>query len=420
MMYRKTVLNNGIRIVTEHIPHVQSVSIGIWVKTGSRDENKEENGIAHFIEHMLFKGTKKRTALQIAKKIDAVGGILNASTGREYTDFFAKVLDEDFDLAIDLLSDIFLNSLFPSHEVKRERGVIFQEIKMVEDTPDEYVQDLFSQHFFPGHPLGHPILGNYATLTKITRPKLAEFFQNYYLNPLRIIVAVAGKLNHEQVVEAIERTLGKIKPKAEARTWSPPEAFPCIKIFNKNLEQVHLCMGSLGVSQTNPSRYAGYILNAILGGSMSSRLFQEIREKRGLAYAIFSYNSSFQDTGILTIYAGTTRDKLNKVIELIMKEIRKLKTKPLRKNELAKAKDQLKGTILLLWENTDVRMSRLATGEIYFEKYIPLKHILTKIERVTVDDVQSLSQELFQKKYFSLVALGKVNEKDIALNLLDL
>ena len=419
-MHRKTLLDNGIRIVTEHIPHVQSVSIGIWVKTGSRDENKEKNGIAHFIEHMLFKGTKKRSALQIAKEIDAVGGILNASTGREYTNFFAKVLHKDFDLAIDLLSDIFLKSLFPSHEVKRERGVILQEIKMVEDTPDDYVQDLFSQNFFPGHPLGCPILGNYATITKINRPKLAGFFQNYYLNPLRIIVSVAGKLNHERVVEAIGRTLGRIKPKEEARMWSPPEVFPGIKIFNKDLEQVHLCLGSIGLPHTHPSRYAGYILNVILGGSMSSRLFQEIREKRGLAYAIFSYNASFQDTGILTIYAGTARDNLKKVIELIMNELRKLKKNPLKKIELEKAKDQLKGNILLMWENTDVRMSRLATGEIYFEKYIPLGHVLTAIERVTVDDVQSLSQELFQKKYFALVALGKVNGRDIVPNLLDL
>jgi predicted Zn-dependent peptidase len=290
---------------------------------------------------------------------------------------------------------------------------------MVEDTPDDYIQDLFSQCFFPGHPLGCPILGNYATITKINRAKLAKFFQNYYLNPGRIIVSVAGKLNHERIVEAIDRTLGKIKPKAEARMWSPPEAAPGIKIFNKDLEQVHLCMGSLGVSHTHPARYAGYILNAILGGSMSSRLFQEIREKRGLAYAIFSYSASFQDTGILTIYAGTARDKLKKVIELIMNELRKLKKNPLRKNELRKAKDQIKGNILLFWENTDVRMSRLATGEIYFKKYIPLRHVLAAIERVTVDDVQSLSQELFQKKYFSLVALGKVNEKNIA-TLLDL
>ena len=418
-MYRKTVLPNGIRVVTEHIPHVQSVTIGFWVKTGSRDEKKEENGIAHFIEHMLFKGTKKRNALSIAKEIDSVGGILNASTSREFTNFFAKVLDKDFHTAIDLLSDIFLNSLFPSPEIAREKSVILQEIKMIEDTPDEYVQDLFSQLFFPGHPLGYPILGNYNTITKINRPTLTGFFQNHYLNPLRIIVSVAGRLNHEHVVQAIDRTLGKIKPSEEERTLDTPSVSPHIKVFSKNLEQIHLCMGTKGVSQTHPSRYAGYILNAVLGGSMSSRLFQEIREKRGLTYAVFSYNVSFQDTGILTIYAGTTRDKIKEVIALIMKELRAFKEKPLKKKELEKAKNQLKGNILLSWENTDVRMSRLASGEIYFGKYIPLKNILNRIEKVTVEEVQTLSQELFQKKYFSLVALGKITDKDIIPKLLE-
>jgi len=420
-MYRKTILNNGIRIVTEHIPYVQSISIGIWVKTGSRDEKREENGIAHFIEHMLFKGTKKRSALAIAKEIDSVGGVLNASTSREFTNFYAKVLAKDFKLAVDLLSDIFLNSLFSFSEIKREREVIFQEIKMVEDTPDEYVQDLFSQYFFSDHPLGQPILGNYNTIGKINRDKLIKFFHSYYLNPYRIIVSVAGNLNHYQVVEAINQTLGKIKPNNKKEpAWKPPEIFSGVKIFNKDLEQVHICIGTKGFSQTHPSRYAGYILNTILGGSVSSRLFQEIREKRGLAYNIFSYNSPFQDTGILAIYVGTSRNKFNQVIELIIKEIQKLKTKPLKESELKKAKDQLKGNLLLSWENTDVRMSRMATGELYFGKYIPLKKIQDKIDQVTAKDVQTLSQELFQKKYLLLIALGGVKEKNIKPSLLEI
>lgn len=419
-MYRKTTLDNGIRVVTEHIPHVYSISLGIWVKTGSRDEKKEENGISHFIEHMLFKGTKQRSALDIAREIDAVGGVLNASTSREFTNFYAKVLDKDLTLAIDLLSDIFLNSTFLAKELERERGVIFQEIKMVEDTPDEYVQDLFNQHFFSGNPLGSPILGNYRTISRITKPELIEFFQKYYLRPFRIIVSVAGRLNHNVVVENINQTLGQIIPQAENRTLDTPEPISGIHIFSKDLEQVHLCMGTKGISQTNPFRYAVYVLNVLLGGSMSSRLFQEIREKRGLAYAVFSYISSYSDTGMLNVYAGTTRNKVKKVVDLIVRELKKFKANPLKKKELEKSKEQLKGNILLSYENTDVRMSRLAKGELYFGKFIPMKEILTGIEKVSVDDIQQLAGELFQNKYFSLAALGKIEEKDLSPELLAL
>jgi len=419
-MYRKTTLNNGIRVVTEQIPHVQSISIGIWVKTGSRDEKKEENGISHFVEHMLFKGTEKRTSLEIAREIDSVGGVLNASTSREFTNFYAKVLDKDFDLAIDLLSDIFLNSLFSSQEIELERGVIFQEIKMVEDTPDEYIQDLFNQSYFSDHPLGYPILGNYQTIGQITKPAITEFFQTHYLRPSRIVVSIAGKLNHERVAEKIDSTLGKIKPVKDDRVIDTPESISDTYIFSKNLEQVHLCLGTKGISQTHPIRYAGYVLNNLLGGSMSSRLFQEIREKHGLVYAIFSYLSSYADTGVFTIYAGTTHDKLLKVIELILKELRKFKERPLEKKELEKAKEQLKGNILLSCETTDNRMSRLAKGELCFGRFFPVEELLAAIDKVSVDDIQQLAQDLFQKKFFSLAALGRIEEKDISSELLDL
>ena len=419
-MCQKTTLNNGIRVVTERIPHVQSISIGCWLKTGSRDENKEEHGIAHFIEHMLFKGTEKRSALDIAKEIDSVGGILNASTSRELTNFYAKVLDKDFDLAIDLLSDILLNSLLPPEEIERERGVIYQEIKMVEDTPDEYIQDLFNQHCFPGNSLGHPILGDYQTIGQITKTQLQKFFQTYCLRPSRIIVSAAGKLNHDVVVERIDSTLGQIKPKEENRILDTPRPSSNVHIVRKNLEQVHLCMGTRGISQTHPLRFAGYLLNVLLGGSMSSRLFQEIREKRGLAYAVFSYLSSYSDTGLFTIYAGTTRNKVKKVIELILKELRKFKENPLQKEEVEKAKEQLKGNVLLSYESTDNRMSRLAKGELYFSRFISLKEILEGIRSVSAEDIQQLAQELFQTNTFSLVALGKVKENEITTELLTL
>jgi len=419
-MCQKTTLNNGIRVVTERIPHVQSISIGCWLKTGSRDESKEEHGIAHFIEHMLFKGTEKRSALEIAREIDSVGGFLNAATSRELTNFYAKVLDKDFDLAIDLLSDILLNSLLPPDEIERERGVIYQEIKMVEDTPDEYIQDLFNQHYFPGNSLGHPILGDYQTVGQITKTQLQRFFQTYYLSPSRIIVSAAGKLNHDVVVERIDSTLGQIKPKEENRILDTPRPSSSVHIVRKNLEQVHLCMGTKGISQADPLRFAGYLLNVLLGGSMSSRLFQEIREKRGLAYAVFSYLSSYSDTGLFTIYAGTTRNKVKKVIELILKELRTFKEKPLQKEEVEKAKEQLKGNILLAYESTDNRMSRLAKGELYFSKFISLKEILEGIRSVSAEDIQQLAQELFQTNTFSLVALGKVKENEITDELLTL
>ena len=419
-MYRKTTLDNGIRVVTEHIPHVYSVSIGLWIKTGSRDEKQEENGISHYIEHMLFKGTKRRSAHDIAKEIDAVGGILNASTSREFTNFYAKVLDRDFELAIDLLSDIFLNSTFLTKELERERGVIFQEIKMVEDTPDEYIQDLFNQRFFSENPLGFPILGNYQTIGGITKRKVVDFFQNYYLRPLRIVVAVAGRINHNLVVERITQTLGHLLPQEENHTFDTPQPVPGVHIFSKDLEQVHLCMGTKGISQTHPFRYGVYVLNVLLGGSMSSRLFQEIREKRGLAYVVLSYLSSYSDTGMLNIYAGTSQNKVNKVVELVIRELKRLKRIPLEKTELEKAKEQLKGNILLSYESTDVRMSRLAKGELYFGKFIPMKEILTGIDRVSADDIQQLAGEVFQNRFFSLAALGKVTAKDLSPELLSL
>ncbi|HQO78051.1 MAG TPA: pitrilysin family protein, partial [Thermodesulfobacteriota bacterium] len=413
-------LSNGVRVVTERIPHAQSVSVGFWVKTGSRDEKIEENGIAHFIEHMLFKGTRSRTAIEIAKAIDSVGGVLNAYTSREYTNFYVKVLEKDIDLALDLLSDIFLNSLFSSQEIDRERDVILQEIRMVEDTPDEYLQDLFNQHYFSGHPLGNPILGSYQTIGQLGKTDLTAFFQTSYLLPGRIVVSIAGKLHHDQAVGAISRTLGSIKPQEEQRVLHVPDPVPDLHIYKKDLEQVHICMGTKGLSQADPSRYAGYLLNAILGGSMSSRLFQEIREKRGLVYAVYSYLSSYSDTGMFSIYAGTTPDKMSEVIELIMHELNAFKLDLLEEDELSKAKDQLKGNVLLSYESTDNRMTRLASGELYFGRYVPIEEVIKDIEKVTVEDVQHLAQKLFRKESFSLAVLGKVKKKDLSATMIRL
>ena len=417
-MYRKTVLDNGIKIITEKLPYFQSVTFGIWVTTGSRHENKEENGISHFIEHMLFKGTEKRGVLDIAKEIDSVGGILNAFTSREYTCLYVKVLDRHLDLAIDLLLDIFLNSNFKPEEVERERGVILQEIRMVEDTPDENIQDLFSQSFFKDHPLSYSILGSLHSVRRISRKKLLSCFASSYHQPSRIIVSAAGKIEHEKLVDKVASVLASF-PHEEL---TPPEnSFHPSAVFfirPKKLEQVHLCLGTKGLSQVHPSRFTSYLLNAILGGGMSSRLFQEIREKRGLAYTVYSYQSSYRDTGLFTIYMGVGEDSAEQAISLVIQELKRLREEPVPDAELQAAKEQLKGNLLLASENTDNRMTRLAKSEICFNKFVTIQEVLKNIDKTTSEEVGNLAREIFNSEYLSLAVLGPVNKKKFSPEIL--
>ncbi len=419
-MYQKTVLSNGIRVITEEIPHVHSVSSGIWLTSGSRDEKKEENGVSHFVEHMLFKGTGKRDAREIARTIDSVGGLLNGYTSRECINFYAKVLKNDFPLAIELLSDIFLNSTFSPEEMEKERGVILQEIHAEEDTPDEYIQDLFSQSFFKEHPLGRPILGSYQFIEKIKRDDLVSFFRKNCLQPSRIIVSVAGNLKHGDVVKRTEDAFGILSEKESSLRLNSPQACSHISVYSKDLEQVHICIGTRGLSQTHPLRYAGYFLNNILGGGMSSRLFQEIREKEGLVYSIYSYLASYSDTGLLIIYAGTGKQEATRVIDLATKEMRKLKENPVGSSELARVKQQLKGNLLLAWESTDSRMQRLARNEICFEKFISIEEIIENIEKVTASQIQELAREIFSKDYLSLAVLGPLERSNLPETIFDL
>ncbi|MEW6616375.1 MAG: pitrilysin family protein [Thermodesulfobacteriota bacterium] len=417
-MYQKTTLDNGIRIVTEDVPYVNSVSIGVWVVLGSRDEKRNENGISHFIEHMLFKGTKNRTAMQIAKEIDSVGGILNACTSKEYTSFYAKVLTKDLPLAIDLLSDILLKSTFDPKEIDKERQVILQEICMVEDTPDEYIQELFNRVFFREHPLGYPVIGEPETVGTIDRDRMINFFKEYYTSN-RIIIAVCGNVKHDEVVRMIEDDFGSLPKKDGYTAKDLPNPISQVLIQEKELEQIHICLGSKGPSQTHPLRYASYILNAVLGGGMSSRLFQEIREKRGLVYSVYSYMSAYFDTGLFTIYAGTDGDALRKVIKLVIKELKGLKINALKKRQLQMAKEQLKGNLILACENIDNRMSRLAKSEIYFGKFITVDEIINGIEKVTSEEITHLAEEIFNKDYLSLAVLGHMKEKDFTNDLLE-
>lgn len=411
-MVQKTVLSNGIRVITEEMPHVHSVSVGIWVQIGSRCESREENGICHFIEHMLFKGTQRRSAQQIAKEIDAVGGILNAFTSKEFSSFYAKVLAEHLPVAIDLLFDLFLNSRFSEEEIERERQVILQEISMVEDTPDEYIHELFNQSFWPRHPLGFPILGSPRNISRIDRKKLMDFFRRHFLGEMPIIVA-AGKLKHDQILAPVEKTLGRLRPQPQKKKDSPPRAHPHIFVKPKQLEQVHLLLGTQGLSARDPQRYAFSVLNTILGGGMSSRLFQEVREKRGLAYSVYSFTSAFLDSGLLGIYVGTGEKMVPRVLRVIRREMEKISENSLRGKEIQAAKEQLKGNLLLSLENTDSRASRLAKNEIFFGRYVPTEEIINGIEKVRAEEVQALARQIFSPQALSLTALGPIPEESI-------
>jgi predicted Zn-dependent peptidase len=417
MGYQKTDLDNGIKVITEEIPYLKSVSIGVWVNTGSRDEQPHENGISHFIEHLLFKGTEGRTAFDIAKEIDSVGGTLNAFTGREYTCFYAKVIGENLPLAIDLLSDIFLHSLMDLKDVEKERMVILQEIKMVEDTPDDYIHDLFNRVCWGNHPLGFPIFGTSELVQSFNRDQIFQFFKENYL-PNRIIICAAGNLHHQEVVDAIGATFGQIPMSEKVKERVRPDSISTTNIWKRDLEQIHFCLGSKGLQYNHSLRFASYVLNTILGGGMSSRLFQEIRENRGLAYSVYSYIPSYVDTGLVVVYAGTNGGSFQEAIELILKEFNHLKTESLKIGELETAKEQLKGNLLLSLESSDNLMTRLAKNEIYFESYLPVEKVLRGIDAVEEDMVRSLAREIFDGRFFCLTVLGPVDGKDFNMSLL--
>ncbi len=406
--YQKTILSNGIKVITEEIPYLKSVSIGLWVTTGSRDEPPPENGISHFIEHLLFKGTERRTALDIAREIDSVGGTLNAFTGREYTCFYAKVIDKNLPLAMDLLSDIFLHSLLDEKDVEKERMVILQEIKMVEDTPDDYVHDLFNRTCWGNHPLGFPICGTAERVQSFTRNQIEEFFRAHYQSD-RIIVCAAGNLRHQEVVALTEATFGRMPKASQVRERGKPLSISTTHISKRDLEQVHFCLGTHGLHYNHSLRFASYVLNTILGGGMSSRLFQEIRENRGLAYSVYSYLPTYIDTGLVVVYAGTDQRSFEEVLRLILKEFNRLKSEPFKHGELEIAKEQLKGNLLLSMESSDNLMTRLAKNEIYFEAYQTVESILKGIDEVNEEMVKHLASHFFDEQYFCLTVLGPMD-----------
>jgi predicted Zn-dependent peptidase len=404
-MVTREVLGNGLRLITETMPHVRSVTIGVWLTRGSRHETDDKAGIAHFVEHMLFKGTGTRSAEDIAQAIDSIGGQLDAFTAKEYASYYIKVLDEHLPLAVDLLADIVLRPAFAPDEIEREKKVILEEIKMVEDTPDDLVHELFTQHFWEGHPLARPILGSKETVEALTADTLRSYFQQAYVAS-NIIISAAGNLQHAQVADLVCRAFTDLGREAEAHTDDCPRVVPQVITRTKDLEQSHLCLGTNSYHQSHDDRYVSYILNTVLGGSMSSRLFQNVREKRGLAYAVFSGLSAYRDAGNITIYAGCSNQAVGEVIEVCVEELRGLKRSHVADSELRRAKDHLKGSLMLSLENTASRMSHLARQEIYFDRHFGLDETLAGVERVSTDDVQRVAADLFSNGSLAATVLG--------------
>ena len=403
--YRKTVLPNGIRLVSEQIPHVRSVAVGVWVDTGSRHEPLPRSGVSHFIEHLVFKGTESRTAEEVAKAVDSVGGQMDAFTTKEHTCFYVTVLDQHLPLAADLLSDILLRPLFGAEDIEREKTVVLQEFRMVEDTPDDLIHDLFAERVWAAHPLGRPILGDKKVILGLQRETILGHFREEYC-PARITIAAAGRLEHHQLVDLLGKRFLDFDRRCASRDGAPPTITPRAEVIDKPLEQVHFVPGGPGLRQDAPERYGLYLLNTVVGGSMSSRLFQEVRERQGLVYSIYSGNAAFRDSGLFYIYAGTEPAHFPRVLDLVLKELKKLRREGITADELTRAKDHLKGSLMLSLESTSSRMTRIAKQELYFGHYFTLDEILAAINRVTIDEVTGVIYQLLGRTRLSLVALG--------------
>lgn len=406
---QKQVLPNGLVAITETMSHVRSVSVGVWVRNGSRREIPEENGLAHFIEHMVFKGTERRSAEAIAREMDSVGGMLDAFTSKEQICFNAKVLDEHLPIAFDVIADLILRPKFDSEDLKKERKVVLEEIKMDLDNPEYLLHEIFTRGFWPGHPLGRPILGTPETVKKFSRDALCSRFQNWFA-PDHLVVTAAGNVAHDQVLNLVQREFGALEPAGPAEHGGAPNTqAPILLEKKRDLEQVHVCIGVPSVPLAHQDRFSFAVLNNLLGGGMSSRLFQNIREKRGLAYAVFSELTPYSDAGMMTVYAGTATEAVGQVIDLTIQEFRSLKETLVCEEELRRSKNHLKGSLMLSLESTSSRMSNLARQELYFGRFFSLDEILAAIEAVTAEELQSLAQRYFQTDHIAVTVLGPLN-----------
>jgi predicted Zn-dependent peptidase len=409
---QKTVLPNGIRIVSEKMPHVRSVSMGVWVDVGARDESEAQSGLSHFIEHMIFKGTTRRSAYQIAKEFDAIGGHTNAFTSMENTCYHAKVMDTHLDTMVEILSDIFLNSVFDAEEVERERAVILQEIGMVEDTPEEFVHILAGQNFWGDHALGRSILGTRDNVLGFSAGTIKSFFSRFY-HPERIVIAAAGNVDHQRLVEMLGPPFSAVVNGRPLPERTMPAIQPQNRVHKRRLEQVHVCLSALGISVTDPRRFAFSLMNTILGGNMSSRLFQEIRERRGMAYSVYSFMMSHMDTGQFGVYTGLAPENVRPAIDLIVEALRRLRDEPVSPAELSDAKEYTKGNLFLAAESVDNQMVRLAQNEIHFGRHIQLDDVVQKVASVSADEILDLARTLFSTEQTSLTILGPSAAKEV-------
>jgi predicted Zn-dependent peptidase len=411
-LYRKLVLDNGVRVVTERLPTLKSVTVGIWVNTGSRDEQLSQAGYSHFIEHMFFKGTRRRSAMEISREIDGLGGEMNAFTTRETTTFYVKVLDQQLERALELLSDIFHQSRFDPKEIEKEKKVVLEEIRMVQDDPEDLVQELHTGQVLGRHPLGRSVLGREESIRGLCRRDLMEYIDAHY-DPGQIVVAIAGNFSQAAVDRLVPRYFGKTRTRTGAMKPSrrPADVRGGVLVKQKPLEQVHLCLGLKGIAAGHKDRYAAYALNSVLGGSVSSRLFQEVREKRGLVYSIYSFMSGYTDVGTITVYAGTRANEVPRVVDLICREIRSIGRGGVERKELERAKNHMKGGLMLSLESSHSRMSKLAKDELIYGSRTSLEEIVTKIDRVTPDDVRTVGRQLFTMDHLAITGLGPISSR---------
>jgi predicted Zn-dependent peptidase len=406
---QKEILPNGLVILTEPMEHVHSVSVGIWLRLGSRREPAELNGISHFIEHMVFKGTKRRTAEEIAREVDRFGGMLDAFTSKEMVCFNTRVLDEHLPKVFDVLSDLVLAPKFAADDIAREQSVVLEEIRMTQDNPEDLVHELYTQNFWNTHALGRPILGTPETVSAFTRDTLQAWFRRCY-TPNHLVITAAGHLTHAQLVDLVSERFAHLTPAADDFSDPAPEPAPHITLRTKReLEQVHICLGVPALPLTDRRRFAVSVLNNVLGGGMSSRLFQNIRERQGLAYAIFSEMSSYRDAGTLSVYAGTSLETAGQVVRSVLDEFRRLKDEPLDAEELRRAKDNLKGATLLALEGSGQRMNSLARYHIYFNRHFTPAELIALLESVTTEEVQQIARDFFQPDRLAASVVGNLN-----------
>ena len=408
-MFNKTILDNGVKVLTEEIKEFKSATIGIWVHSGPKNENDKNRGISHFIEHMLFKGTPSHTATDIAEIMDSVGGHLNAFTEKEQTCYYARVMDKHIELSMDILADMFLNSLFDPKEIERERGVILEEIRMYEDSPDDVVFEQFNKTLWGNHPLGCPTLGNYKVVESMSQDDFFGYLKDFY-TPDNVVIAAAGHFKHDDMVKMVSKNFGKLQGKVKEIETTIPKFHHRNKLKYRDCEQVYICMGGKGIPQMDNRKYAFFVLDGILGGSMSSRLFQEIREKRGLVYTVSTFANSYKDVSQFGVYACTGKENLDQVISLSVDILDDIRENGVTEKEVHRSKEHIKGGISLALESTSNRMIRLNKSEFYYDRLIPIEEVIKKVDAVTIEQVNELAKTLLAREDYTTTILGPLKE----------